>query len=59
MPRSLTGVNGGGSTLHGLPIEVQVGNDKGLKHACAVSLDHVCTVEKSALRAWVGRLDER
>lgn len=47
------------STIHGLPSEVPIGAAEGMKHACAVNLDHLYTVEKSALRAWVGRLDER
>ncbi|UCF97481.1 MAG: type II toxin-antitoxin system PemK/MazF family toxin [Spirochaetaceae bacterium] len=38
------------STIHGAPSEVIVGIDEGLKHDCAVNLDHVQTVEKSRLR---------
>jgi mRNA interferase MazF len=41
------------STIYGAPSEVVIGPDEGLKHASAVNLDHVQTVEQSRL---VGRL---
>jgi len=44
------------STIRGLPSEVLVGASEGLKHASAVNLDHVQTVEKARLRRFVGRL---
>jgi mRNA interferase MazF len=44
------------STIHGVPSEVRLGADDGLKGACAVNLDHLYTVEQSELRTWVARL---
>jgi len=45
------------STIHGLPSEVLVGIDEGLKAASAINLDNVQSVEKSRLRRYVGSLD--
>lgn len=47
------------STIRGLPSEVRVGPADGLKLESVVNLDHVCTVPKSQLRRWIGRLDRR
>ena len=44
------------STIRGAPSEVVVGADEGLKHASAVNLDHVQTVERSRLVGYVGSL---
>jgi mRNA interferase MazF len=44
------------STLRGAPSEVPVGISEGLKHAGAVNLDHVQTVEKARLTGYVGSL---
>jgi mRNA interferase MazF len=44
------------STVRGLPSEVLVGADEGLKRASAVNLDHVQTVEQASLTAFVGTL---
>lgn len=44
------------STIRGLPSEVMVGEDEGLKHSSAVNLDHVQTVDRSRLIGYVGRL---
>jgi mRNA interferase MazF len=44
------------STIRGLPSEVVVGVDEGLKHPSAVNLDRVQTIEKSRLERYVGRL---
>ena len=44
------------STVRGAPSEVVVGPDEGLKHASAVNLDHVQTVEKARLVQHVGSL---
>jgi len=46
------------TTIHGLPSEVQVGPDDGLKADSVVNLDHLYTVPKEDLRQWLGRLDE-
>src|SRR5689334_10950375 len=46
------------STIHGLPSEVLVGPDDGLKTASAVNLDHLYTIEQSQLKQWLGHLDE-
>ena len=45
------------STIHGVPSEVQVGVDQGLKHSSAVNLDHVQTVDRSRLKKYIGHLD--
>ena len=44
------------STIRGLPSEVPVGIDEGLKHASAVNLDHVYTVDKARLGNFLGTL---
>ena len=44
------------SAIRGLPSEVPVGIDEGLKHDSAVNLDHVQTVEQKHLRTFVGSL---
>lgn len=44
------------STIHGVPSEVAVGVDEGLKAPSAVNLDHVQTVEKHLLRQYIGSL---
>jgi mRNA interferase MazF len=43
-------------TRRGLPSEVAVGVEEGLKHDSAVNLDHVQTVERSRLTSYVGTL---
>jgi mRNA interferase MazF len=45
------------STMRDAPSEVRVGTEHGLKHASAVNLDHVQTVERARLVGYVGRLD--
>ncbi len=45
------------SAIHGVPSEVQVGTDHGLKHESAVNLDHVQTVDRSRLTRFVGHLN--
>jgi mRNA interferase MazF len=44
------------STVHGLPSEVELGIEEGLKHESAANLDSVQTVELGRLVRWVGRL---
>lgn len=44
------------STIHGVPSEVLVGVDEGLKHESAVNLDNVQSVERSRLTHYVGSL---
>lgn len=44
------------STIRGIPSEVIVGVDEGLKHPSAVNLDHVQTVEKSRLLRHLGHV---
>ena len=46
------------STIRGLPSEVIVGADEGLKHDSAVNLDHVQTVEQRLLHSFIGTLSE-
>src|SRR2546425_3061757 len=47
------------STIHGVPSEVIVGVDEGLKDNSAVNLDHVQTVEKSKLARFVGTVGQQ
>jgi mRNA interferase MazF len=42
------------STIRGAPSEVALGPEEGLKHESAANLDHVQTVERSRLVAFVG-----
>jgi mRNA interferase MazF len=42
------------STRRGVPSEVAVGVEQGLKQPSAVNLDHVQTVERARLTAYVG-----
>ena len=46
------------STIRGIPSEVVVGPDEGLKHDSAINLDHVQTVEQRLLHRYVGSLTE-
>ena len=46
------------STIRGIPSEVIVGPDEGLKGISAVSLDNVQTVDQRQLRGYVGELGE-
>ena len=46
------------STIRGIPSEVVVGPDEGLKTPSAINLDHVQTVEKRKLRNYIGTLSE-
>ena len=46
------------STIRGLPSEVVVGTEEGLRHDSAVNLDHVQTVEQRLLHSFVGALSE-
>ena len=45
------------SSIHGVPSEVLVGIDEGLKRQSAVNLDNVQSVERSKLTNFVGSLD--
>lgn len=42
------------STIRGIPSEVELGIEEGLKGRCAANLDHVQTVERSRLRHFLG-----
>ena len=42
------------STVRGVPTEVAVGPESGLKQASAVNLHHVATVPRAGLRSFVG-----
>ncbi len=44
------------STIRGIPSEVLLGQAEGLKHASAVNLDHLHTVEKTGLKQFLGTL---
>ena len=43
---------------HGLPTQVNVGADEGLKHDCAIHCDGLMSLEKSRLTDYVGELSE-
>ena len=45
------------STIRGIPSEVLIGVDEGLKRQSAVSLDNVQTVDQAQLSAYIGSLD--
>jgi mRNA interferase MazF len=47
------------TTVHGVPSEVGVGIEEGLKGPSAVNLDHVQTVDQQTLRHYVGSLSAR
>lgn len=47
------------TTIRGVPSEVIVGVEDGLKTESAVNLDHLYTVAQSDMRQWLARLDER
>lgn len=44
------------SAIHGVPSEVRIGIEHGLKHDSAINLDHVQTIDKSRLETFVCRL---
>lgn len=46
------------SAIHGVPSEVLVGTEHGLKHESAVNLDHVQTVDRSRLTQFIGHLGD-
>jgi len=46
------------STMHGVPSEVQLGVEQGLKHTSAANLDHVQTVDRSRLKKFIAHLDD-
>src|SRR5262245_10473977 len=45
------------STIHGVPSEVVVGIEEGLKAESAINLDNVQSVERSKLTQYIGSLD--
>ena len=45
-------------TIRGLPSEVRVGVEDGLKKESVASLDHLLTVPQCELRKWLGQLDD-
>jgi mRNA interferase MazF len=47
------------STIYGVPSEVIIGIDQGLKHDSAVNLDHIQTVSATKLNRYIGSLDGR
>lgn len=46
------------STIYGIPSEVVVGIEHGLKNTSAINLDHVQTVDKNHLSNFVSHLEE-
>jgi mRNA interferase MazF len=47
------------TAIRGLPSEVHVGVDDGLKTPSVVNLDHLYTVPQAELRRYLGHLDEK
>ena len=47
------------STIRGVPSEVTVGAESGLKQASAINLHHLATVPLAGLRTFVGSLPSR
>jgi mRNA interferase MazF len=47
------------STIRGVPSEVTVGTESGLKQRSAVNLHHVATIPRAGLRTFVGTLPEQ
>jgi len=47
------------STIYGVPSEVVVDTDNGLKHPSAINCDHLQTVAKGRLESFVGTLKPR
>jgi len=45
------------SAIHGVPSEVRIGIEHGLKHDSAINLDHVQTVDQSRLKTFICHLD--
>jgi mRNA interferase MazF len=43
---------------YGLPTQIEVGAEEGLKHDCAVHCDGLMSLEKSRLTDYVGELSE-
>lgn len=46
------------SAIYGIPSEVVVGIEHGLKNTSAINLDHVQTVDKNRLNNFIAHLDE-
>jgi mRNA interferase MazF len=46
------------SAIYGVPSEVRVGVEHGLKHDSAVNLDHIQTVDRSRLTGFIGHLSD-
>ena len=46
------------TTIYGVPSEVIIGIDQGLKHDSAVNLDHIQTVSASKLNRYIGSLNK-
>jgi mRNA interferase MazF len=46
------------SSIYGIPSEVVVGIEHGLKSTSAINLDHVQTVDKGRLTSFIAHLDE-
>jgi mRNA interferase MazF len=46
------------STIRGIPTEVLLSENDGMKTACVINLDHVQTVSKSKLGALITKLSE-
>jgi mRNA interferase MazF len=43
-------------TVHGIPVEVPLGAEEGLRESCVVNLDNVLTIPKQSLERPIGSL---
>jgi mRNA interferase MazF len=43
-------------TVHGIPVEVPLGPEEGLRESCVVNLDNVLTIPKQSLERPIGSL---
>lgn len=46
------------STIYGIPSEVIIGIEHGLKKTSAINLDHVQTIDKTRLTTFIAHLDD-
>ncbi len=47
------------TTIRGIPSEVRIGPESGLKTASAINLDHLASVPKAGLRTFVGTVSSQ
>ena len=45
------------STIRGIPTEVILSEEDGMPHLCCINLDHIQTVSRGKIGAWITTLD--